>query len=1045
MALINGIAAGSDQNVGLLDMGAQRYRAYLGETLVYGERDLALPSGAGKILTDAANPIVVSEGLQTSFTVWLDRRPLSSVRLDVTLAEHPRDPITLITSARMRFTRGNWDTPQTVTIEANDVPDVTDLYTSLTITGPEDRILNSVTRRIRIRNDDLLVPRLELDKTSLELGAGGDMDTFRARLTVLPSANVTVAFSELANASTSPTSLTFTNTFADVWQTVAVTSGADTGMETLTLTPSGGGVDGVAKTVDISVTGKPQVSISPDSLTLLEGETKEIQVRVVNAPEDYVVLVRVDEISPLIYAGPQVLTFTDARAQVVRITALEDVLVGDQDGAAQVRFILSGGGDNFTKVLPVAVVNTGASPLLSASPTYLPMDAESMAAVAVKLTNRPYADVTVSATLPTRAGTLSASELTFTRDNWNTAQELTITAVALAAGANDVLAELTLVGSGGGVADTAVVSVLVAATASSQNSLVLSHTAIELAANTSGQVGVQLSGPPYLQFSLGQPMGGTVNVALASGDASKVSVSPASMTFDVDDWDAPKDVTLMAAASAAGENVTITLTPSGGNSDGVAREVLVDVVAEAQERLPILRYKTRRPVMVPGGPYVQGQYTLTGAPAAPVTILVTVATSAELMMQGYTFSTNPIVLEDSPVSLTFDADNYDDGLVLAARATAQAAQRFGILRYKVTEGELGMEYQGRLGVPTGFIALDIAAENLNDVHPIFHATAISMSENETVTVGVSLELRPNNNITVRVTEQSTLLSVGGATLTFTPQNWNVVQNITLMGLTPPTGTTMRRFNLYAHASGQGASPEPAVVQVEVLPASTVDAPLRLMVAYGELSYAPSDTEQNYPFRETFFSWEGPPETGATVGFTVEIQGPFSSGVGLGGLDSSGNFRLYYQTSATERLYAGYSYTATVTRWKDRRRQASETINFVPPNASGESAGVFSSSSGPNTPANFSVAFGSRRVQGGVAFIDATFSWGKPSSVNIDSACYVLQYSGPFSTGGTIGRDGAGVKRTTHTDELYAGEAYTASVYVDGLDDAAATLSFTTPS
>ena len=807
MPLINGIAAGSDQNVGLLRMGAQRYRAYLGETLVYGERDVDLPPGAGKILTDAANPIVVSEGRQTSFTVWLDRRPLSSVRLNVTLAEHPRDPITLITAARMRFTRGNWNTPQTVTIEANDALDVTDLYTSLTITGPEDQILNSVTRRVRIRNDDLLVPRLELDKTSLELGAGGDMDTFRARLTVFPSADVTVAFSELANASTSPTSLTFTPTFADMWQTVAVTSGADTGMETLTLTPNGGGVDGVAKTIDISVVNKAQVSISPDSLTLLEGETKEIQVRVVNAPENYVVVVRVDEASPLIYAGPQLLTFADARDQVVRVTALEDALVGDQNGAAQVRFILSGGGDNFTKVLPVAVVNIGSAPLVSASPAHLPIDAESTAAVAVKLTSRPYADVTVSATLPTRAGTLSASALTFTSDNWNTAQELTITAVALAAGANDVMAELKLVGSGGGVTDTATVSILVASTAAGQNSLILTGATVSIAAGTSDQVGVQLSDAPIMGFSLGQPTFGTVNVAIAS-DAAEVTVSPASVAFDENDWNTPKEITITADTNAAGETAVVTLTPSGAGSDGVAREIAVTVASKEQGKLPTFWYKTIRPVLEPGGPYVRGQYVLTEAPAAPVDVRVSVATSAELMEAGYTFSRNPITLQGDPVTLSFDENNYSDGLVLSTRADAQAAQRFGVLRYEVTKGQLRFNDY--------FIVLDIAAEGLNDVHPIFRATSISMTEGESLTVGVQLELRPNNPVTVLVTEQSPLLSIGGATLKFTPQNWNVAQDITLVARSS-TSQTARTFNIYAYASGQGTSPDPAVLAVEVLP------------------------------------------------------------------------------------------------------------------------------------------------------------------------------------------------------------------------------------
>ena len=1037
MPLINGIAAGNDQNVGLLRMGAQRYRAYLGEILVYGERDSAFPPGIGKILTSAASPIVLAEGRQTSFTVQLDRQPPASTRLDITLAEHPRNPITLVTAARLRFTRGNWNTPQTVTIGANDDSDVTDFYTSLTITGPANRVSNSVTRQVRVVNNDVLTPRLELSESTLELGSSGDTDSFTARLTLAPTSTVTVAFSELANATTSPTSLTFGVTDWNTPQTVEVTSGADTGTETLTLTPSGGGVDGVAKTVDINVVTQASVSVSPDSLTLLEGETKELRVRVMNAPENYVVIVRVDENSPYIYAGPQLLTFTDARDQTVRVSAFRDVLQGSEDAMAQVRFILSGGGDNFTKLLPVHIVNTSAAPLLAVTPTYLPMDGGTQATVEVQLTTRPYGDAIVEVSLPAAVGTVSPARLTFTRDNWNVAQEVTVSAVTLAAGAEDVVGELSFVGSGGGLADVATVSVLVASTGAGQNSLVLSSNAVSISAGTAEQVDVQLSGPPVASVSLGQPTYGMVNVVVASDDSSKVSVSPASLTFDENDWNTPKDVTLTAAANANDETATITLTPSGAGSDGMAGEIAVSVAPAARGELPFIRYKTGRPLMDPGGPYVRGQYVLSDAPASPVEVQVTVATPAELEETGYTFSTNPIVLENEPVTLNFTANNYNDGLVLSTRALASAKQRFAILRYEVTQGELR---QQRRQPGVGFIALDIAAEGLNDVHPIFRATSISMAEGESLTIGVQLELRPNNPVTVRVVEQSALLSVSGATLNFTPQNWNIAQNITLMAMTSTSRTAARNFNIYAYASGQGTSPDPAVLPIEVRPGSTIDSPVRLAVTFGGLLYAPADTAQTQPFRETFFSWEGPLETGTTVGFILNYEGPFSTAGMLGRIG-----QLYYRTSAREELYAGYPYTVTVTRYKGGSKQASETLQFVPPSASGSTAGAFSSSSGPRTPANFNVAFGSQRTRAGVAFIDGTFSWGKPSNINIDSARYVLRYSGPFGTGAGEGRDGMGTRNNSASFELYAGEAYTASVYVDGLSDDAATLTFTTPS
>ena len=1030
MPLINGIAAGRDQNVGLLRMGAQRYRAFLGDTLVYGE----LGPGIAKIKTDAPETIVVSEGFRTSFLVWLDREPTRNVNIRVQIADHIRSPIRLVTATRIRFTPHSYNIPIIVTIEANDIPDVTDLYTSLTLSGPANRVSNSITRQVHVRNDDLLLPRLELSERALELGAGGDTDSFTARLTLAPSGTVSVSMSALTNATTNPNTLTFGPTDWNAPQTVEVTShGQGTGVETLALSPSGGGVNESAEEVTIKIADKAQVSVSPDSLTLLEGETKELRVRVINAPENYVVIVRVDEDSPYIYAGPQLLTFTDARDQTVRVTALRNVLQGSEDATAQVRFILSGGGDNYVKLLPVQVVNTSATPLLTVSPAYLPMDGGTQATVEVQLTQRPYGDATVEVSLPTAVGTVSPARLTFTRDNWNVAQQVLVRAVTLAAGAKDVVGELSFVGSGGGLADVAAVSVLVASTGAKQNSLVLSSGAVSVAAGMSGQVEARLNNPPVAQVTLGQPTFGTVTVAVASDNANVVA-TPASLTFDGDDWDTPQDVTFAADIGAEGETAMVTLTPSGDGSDGTAKTVTVTV---AMAELPYLRRKSQSNVrtLVPGGPYVEELHVLSMQPVAPVAVRVTKASAADLRAVKFPTTINPIVLQGDPVTLAFDENNYDDGLPLSARALADTDQSFGLLKYEAPAGKLSSD--------SGFILLDIAPEDLNEVRPRFRATGISMSEGESLTIGVQLELPPDNPITVRVVEQSALLSVSGATLNFTPQNWNVPQNITLVARSS-TSRTARNFNIYAYASGQGASPDPAVLSIEVLPGSTVDAPLNLAVTFGAIVPDPPGVTRSEAFREVFLSWEGPPETGVTVGFVVLLQGPGGLAISRGGTDPSGSLRLFYRTSTREVLNVNRSWTATVTRYKEGRKQASETIAFTPPDVDGTAnVPVISSDSGPRVPVSFKVSFGARRTRNGVDFIDGVFSWGEPPS--LPNSSYVLEFQGPFGTSAGEGRDDMGTQNTSARFELYAGEAYTASVYAVGSSSDAATLTFTTPS
>ena len=980
--LINGIAAGSDQDVGLRRAGGQRWRAFFGDTLVYG----SIPGGdCPRITTDAADPIVISEGQKTTFKVCLDRQPKGVVELTVSFKDNPRNPVELADTPAVpdnavkvagiyylprseeeagllrlieQINQANPEDPpttveefwiqrespnppprfvvsefvstlvftptdyecKTVTLQAIDVPDVTDLYTMLCITGPPGEVVNSITRRVHVRNDDMLTPRLEVNKTSLELGTGGDIDDFGVRLTARPSADVTVAFSELTNATINRESLTFKTFDWGVIRTITVTSGDNVGMETLSLTPSGGGVDVTPATIDIDVVTKTQVAVSPDSLTMLEGETKEVQVRVTNAPDSYSVIVRVDEISPLIYAGPQVLTFTDSRTQTVRVTALRDVLSGDQDGVAQVRFILSGAGDDFTKVLPVRVVNTSTTPLLAVAPTYLPMDSESVADVTVKLTERPSGEVAVSASVPRAVASVSPNRATFDRDNWNTAQEFEVTAVELVAGDDDALGELVFTSSMGGAVDEAIVSIVVTPLTSLENSLIVSASAVSVVAGMTTQVQASLDRAPVTSYSLGQPTYGTVSVAVASSDAD-VTVSPATLSFDGTNWKTPVAVTIDATSASAMDTATVQLTPSGGNSNGVTRNVAVTVVAAAATVLPTFQRKGRGQTLVPGGPYVRESYVLSSAPAAAIDVQVRAATVSEIMGAGYGYASNPIVLQGDPVTLGFDGSNYSAGLVLAYRAISQVNQPFGFIRYEAANGSLSSD--------TGLISLPLLVagggeeggeeevEVVVEISPLFSTSAVSIVEGESAIVGISLSARPQGAITVQVVERSKRLSTSGASLAFTPQNWHIPQNVTLMALITQA-TAARSFDIYAYASGTNASSEPAVMRVSVTaPAVIRMSTLGLKVTFAS-STRPSE-DPRYRYRRAYVTWTDP---------TGDPQHPFR--VNLDGGPSNAHFERTQVTGTayTRDMYSGFAYTVVVST--DPAVGVSDTLTFTVP-------------------------------------------------------------------------------------------------------------------
>ncbi|WP_204042671.1 cellulose binding domain-containing protein [Acrocarpospora phusangensis] len=67
-------------------------------------------------------------------------------------------------------------------------------------------------------------------------------------------------------------------------------------------------------------------------------------------------------------------------------------------------------------------------------------------------------------------------------------------------------------------------------------------------------------------------------------------------------------------------------------------------------------------------------------------------------------------------------------------------------------------------------------------------TALMVAESTSATAAVRLSLRPNSNVTVAVTKRSggdADLTAAPATLTFTPANWNIAQNVTISAAQDP--------------------------------------------------------------------------------------------------------------------------------------------------------------------------------------------------------------------------------------------------------------------
>ena len=223
----------------------------------------------------------------------------------------------------------------------------------------------------------------------------------------------------------------------------------------------------------------------------------------------------------------------------------------DDDGSADTATLThtASGGDYalVSNTLPVTVTDDD-EPAVVLSETGLTVTEGDAAgsSYTVKLATRPTASVSVSIT--GHAGTdltLDKTTLTFTVDNWDTAQTVTVKAGQDDDGANDT-ATLTHTASGG---DYASVSTLpVTLTDDDTAAIVLSKTGLSV---TEGDA----AGTSYTVKLATEPTG-EVTVTISGHAGTDLTLDKTTLTFTVDNWDTAQTVTVKA-----GQDATAPTTP----------------------------------------------------------------------------------------------------------------------------------------------------------------------------------------------------------------------------------------------------------------------------------------------------------------------------------------------------------------------------------------------------------------------------------------------------------------------------------------------------
>ena len=722
---------------------------------------------AGVTVSDST--LTVNENGRATYTVVLDTRPTGTVRVAVA-KQSDGDPSLTRSPTSLTFTVSNWSTPKTVTVRAAD--DVDSLNGTATFTHTATSSADSDYDAIAIASvtateDDDDMPGLKLSRTAVTVLEGRSA-TYTVALNTLPTGSVTVAVTASGDSdddlTAAPTSLTFTTTDWNRAQTVTVSAAddgdAEDGTATFTNTPSGAdyaSVTGAVVTATEDDGDTAGVTVTPARLTVNENGSETYTVVLNTLPTAAVTVgVAASGDSDLTVSATS-LTFSTANwntAQTVTVSAADDD--DPNHGTATIAHTASGASE-YADISIASVAATEAdddTPGVKLSTNALTVTEGGSATYTVVLNTLPPGTVTVTLS---RTGdsdlTVSPARLTFTTDNWSTAQTATVSA----AEDDDAAAgTATIRNRASGSGYTGLTATLTA-TEDDNDTAGVTVSASTLTVNENGRA-------TYTVVLDTRPTG-TVRVAVAKTDDSDPSLtrSPTSLTFTASNWSTPKTVTVRAADDADSLNGTATFThaaTSSADSDYNAITIASVEATEADDDTPGLKL-SRTSVTVSEGRSATYTVALNTLPTGSVTVAVTASGDSDSD------------LTTAPTSLTFTTTDWNRAQTVTVSAADDGDAEDGTATFTNTSS--GADYASVTG------AIVTATEDDNDTAGVT-VTPRSLTVNETgsATYTVVLDTLPTAAVTVGVAASGDSdLTVSATSLTFSTANWNTAQTVTV--------------------------------------------------------------------------------------------------------------------------------------------------------------------------------------------------------------------------------------------------------------------------
>ncbi len=749
---------------------------------------------AGITVTPTTGLTTTEAGGKATFTVVLNTKPTADVTIPLSVSDATEGKVS---PASLKFTPSNWNAPQTVTVTGVDDNEIDGKQTYKVVTG---KATSADARYQDVDADDVEVTNSDNDsagitvspKTGLTTTEAGGTDTFTIVLDSAPTADVTIALSSSddTEGTVSPVSVTFTPTNWKSPQTVTVTGVDDTeadGDQPYNIvTAAAASTDTNYKNLnadDVAVTNTDNesagITVTPTSglETTEKGGTATFTVVLKKKPSADVTIPVSSSNTAEGTVSPASLTFTPANwdsPQTVTITGVDDAIVdGDQPytillGEATSTDVAYTGMD----ADDVSVTNTDdetAAVVVEPTSGLTTTEAGGTAEFTVVLNKAPTADVTIPISSDNVAeGTVSPATLTFTASNWNSPQTVTITGVddAVADGSqpyNIVVGEATSTDTAFQGLDGDDVSV----TNTDNDSAGVTVTP------TQGLTTTEAGGATTFSVVLNSKPSADVTIPVSSSNTGEGTVSTALLTFTTTNWNAPQVVTVTGVDDAAQDGnkpYTIVLGAASSTDTGYAGVDPTDVEVTNTDN------DTAGITVAP----LQGLTTTEGGQTATFTIVLNTPPSANVTIALTSSDETEGTVE--PATVTFTPSNWSSPQTITVTGVDDAlidgAQTYSIVTAAAVSADPFYD---------GLNASDVTLSNTDNDSAGFTVTPetglITTEAGGTATFTVALNSQPKANVTIPVASSNTAEgTVSVASLTFTPDNWNAPQTVTLTGV-----------------------------------------------------------------------------------------------------------------------------------------------------------------------------------------------------------------------------------------------------------------------